>query len=170
MGNSNSATSKPKLQGSGPPSPHSKFDSKELSSSQKRKNQKGSRKELPSTRNTSNQESSRKEISKSSPQLTKLVSNSPSTPNSQQQRREHVEEEDHSNLQGSDDVTFFEEESCRDPNDEFSFPCCTPPYSPRYPPNPRPKRIWSPSVLPTTTYLANSIGTRCKRCGNAMKI
>ncbi|ODM97659.1 Muscle LIM protein Mlp84B [Orchesella cincta] len=32
-------------------------------------------------------------------------------------------------------VYFFDEEECSDPDDEFLFTCCVPPYSPRYPPN-----------------------------------
>ncbi|CAL8074958.1 unnamed protein product [Orchesella dallaii] len=62
-------------------------------------------------------------------------------------------------------VYFFDEQDCSDPDDEFLFTCCVPPYSSRYPPNPRPRRLWDPSVLPTGTNIPTSIGKPCKRCG-----
>lgn len=63
------------------------------------------------------------------------------------------------------DVPFFDEELCSDSEDEFNFPCCVQPNSPRYPPNPRRYREWDPSFLPSGTSLDSAVGRKCRRCG-----
>jgi len=63
------------------------------------------------------------------------------------------------------EVVFFDAEQCIDPEDQYSFPCCVPPYSPRYPPNPRPHQDWDPTFLPNGTNIPDSLGTLCRRCG-----
>lgn len=63
------------------------------------------------------------------------------------------------------DVSFYNEEECSDPDDEFAFTCCIQPNSPRFPPNPRPFRDWDPAFLPSSTNVQTSLGRNCKRCG-----